>query len=119
MAVNLLYIPTSLRPFNLPRVEEVRPEKVPGELWAADLPDHKPPFVEPVGDLELLPLWTWHDLLGPLEAVVHDLLVVNPREKLWELGSVLPDIPEMFATSLSAPNDEELKHPTGLVQIVM
>jgi hypothetical protein len=75
--------------------------------------------VEPVGDLELLPLWTWHDLLGPLEAVVHDLLVVNPREKLWELGSVLPDIPEMFATSLSAPNLWDASTLRRLVQIVM
>ena len=55
MAVNLFYIPASLRPSSLPFVEEVRVEKVPSGLWAADLPDHKPPTVEPIGDLELPP----------------------------------------------------------------
>ena len=90
MAVNLFYIPASLRPFSLPRVEEVRVEKVPSELWAADLPDHKPPKVEPIGDLELPPFWTWHDLPGPLDAVVHDLRVVNPREVFWGVGLSTP-----------------------------
>ena len=94
MAANLCWIPSSLRPFNLPNLE-VRVEKVRSE-WEvnAGVPDRKPPFVEQFGHLELPPLLTSDELLGPLEAVVAVLLVGHPRDEFWELGSLLPEIPD-------------------------
>ena len=44
---------------------------------------------------------------------------MNPREEYWELGCLLPEIPDMFASALCAANDEDLKDPTGLVHMAL